>query len=389
MGQDGARVVTVNSVGREIREVLRRDEPGEGKRVQLTIDADVQRAAEEGFRIAGYNGSAVMLDPRNGEILALASVPAFDPNDFASGIAAQDLGPADDRPAEAAAEPRHAGPLRAGVGVQDCGRGRRSRRRADHAGDATSSAAAARPSTAASSSATSAARTTASRCAVRSRSRATSTSTRSATCSASIACTSGRRRSASARCRASTCRSEIQGIMPSTAWKRQKYNEKWYAGETISVSIGQGQVSVTPISLAVMAMTVANGGTRHQPHLVRAIDDGNGGGWKPFPAPKPRSVAQHEAVDDRRRARRSLDGGERRRHRAAAPWSKAATSPARPARRRSSRTRASCAPARPAATCATTASSSSSPRRRTPRSPAWSSPSTPSTARAPPRSRST
>ena len=85
--------------------------------------------------------------------------------------------------------------------------------------------------------------------------------------------------------------SEIQGIMPSTAWKRQKYNEKWYAGETISVSIGQGQVSVTPISLAVMAMTVANGGTRHQPHLVRAIDDGNGGGWKPYPAPKPRSVA--------------------------------------------------------------------------------------------------
>ena len=72
--------------------MLRRDEPGEGKRVQLTIDADVQRAAEEGFRIAGYNGSAVMLDPRNGEILALASVPAFDPNDFASGIAARTWG---------------------------------------------------------------------------------------------------------------------------------------------------------------------------------------------------------------------------------------------------------------------------------------------------------
>ena len=83
--------------------------------------------------------------------------------------------------------------------------------------------------------------------------------------------------------------SEIQGIMPSTQWKRQKYNEKWYAGETISVAIGQGQVSVTPISLAVMAMTVANGGTRHQPHLVRAVDDGNGKGWEAYPAPKPRS----------------------------------------------------------------------------------------------------
>ena len=39
---------------------------------------------------------------------------------------------------------------------------------------------------------------------------------------------------------------EIEGLVPSTEWKRQRYNEKWYAGETISVSIGQGQVSITP-----------------------------------------------------------------------------------------------------------------------------------------------
>jgi penicillin-binding protein 2 len=78
--------------------------------------------------------------------------------------------------------------------------------------------------------------------------------------------------------------------MPSTEWKRAKTGEKWYAGETISVSIGQGQVSVTPISLAVMAMTIANGGTRYTPHLVRATDDGSGEGWKPVPPPAPRSV---------------------------------------------------------------------------------------------------
>ena len=71
MGQDGARVVTVNSVGREIGDARRGRAGRRASRVQLTIDADVQRAAEEGFRIAGYNGSAVMLDPRNGEILAL------------------------------------------------------------------------------------------------------------------------------------------------------------------------------------------------------------------------------------------------------------------------------------------------------------------------------
>jgi penicillin-binding protein 2 len=76
---------------------------------------------------------------------------------------------------------------------------------------------------------------------------------------------------------------ETQGIMPSTAWKKQRTGEKWYAGETISVSIGQGQVSVTPVSLAVMMASVANGGTRVVPHLVRAVD--NGKGWEQLPAP--------------------------------------------------------------------------------------------------------
>jgi penicillin-binding protein 2 len=78
---------------------------------------------------------------------------------------------------------------------------------------------------------------------------------------------------------------EIEGIIPSTAWKRQRYHEKWYAGETISVAIGQGQVSVTPISLAVMMSVVANGGTRYIPHLIRAYDNGNG--WKRVQPPPP------------------------------------------------------------------------------------------------------
>ena len=71
---------------------------------------------------------------------------------------------------------------------------------------------------------------------------------------------------------------EQESLVPSTEWKRQRTGEQWYPGETISVSIGQGQVSVTPASLAVMIATVANGGTRVTPHVVRAVDEG--GGWK-------------------------------------------------------------------------------------------------------------
>ena len=62
MGDDGAKRVVVNSVGREIR-TLEEDEPTEGKRLQLTIDYDVQKAIEDGFDRVGFNGAAVVLDP--------------------------------------------------------------------------------------------------------------------------------------------------------------------------------------------------------------------------------------------------------------------------------------------------------------------------------------
>jgi penicillin-binding protein 2 len=68
--------------------------------------------------------------------------------------------------------------------------------------------------------------------------------------------------------------------------------EKWYPGETISVAIGQGQVNVTPLSLAVMMMTVANGGTRYTPHLVKAVDEGGGKGWEPVTPPPPKSTVK-------------------------------------------------------------------------------------------------
>jgi penicillin-binding protein 2 len=290
MGQDGARVVTVNSVGREVRE-LRRDEPGEGRRVQLTIDADVQRAAEEGFRIAGYNGSAVMLDPRNGEILALSSVPAFDPNDFASGIAAKTwaqlmtdpLKPLQNRALQGRYAPGSVFKIAVAVaGLEEglitpessffCGGGATFYGRffKCHTGGPHHSI---------------------------SLRRAIEKSCNVYFYSVgNLLGVDRMHKWASAlglgELSGIDLPSEIQGIMPSTEWKRRKYNEKWYAGETISVSIGQGQVTVTPISLAVMAMTVANGGIRHQPHLIRAVDAGTGKGWEPYPAPKPRSSVQ-------------------------------------------------------------------------------------------------
>ncbi|MGH9371651.1 MAG: penicillin-binding transpeptidase domain-containing protein, partial [Vicinamibacterales bacterium] len=92
MGTDGDKYVVVNSLGREIK-LVDEEPPTEGRRVQLTIDGDLQKAAEDGFRHFGqvqsgheYNGAAVVLDPNSGEVLSLVSLPAYDPNKFAVGL---------------------------------------------------------------------------------------------------------------------------------------------------------------------------------------------------------------------------------------------------------------------------------------------------------------
>jgi penicillin-binding protein 2 len=66
---------------------------------------------------------------------------------------------------------------------------------------------------------------------------------------------------------------ELPGLQPSTDWKWQRFKQKWYAGDTISVGIGQGYWLATPMQLAVATATLANGGTPVHPRLVRAVQD--------------------------------------------------------------------------------------------------------------------
>jgi penicillin-binding protein 2 len=61
---------------------------------------------------------------------------------------------------------------------------------------------------------------------------------------------------------------EVSGLMPSEQWKIRNFKQKWYAGETISVGIGQGAVATTPIQLARAIGAVANGGVLVRPHLA-------------------------------------------------------------------------------------------------------------------------
>ena len=283
MGQDGARRVVVNSVGREIR-TLDEEPPMEGRRVQLTLDASMQRAAEEGFKVTGYWGSAVVLDPRSGDVLTLVSLPAYDPNAFASGIdraAWQALNTDELRPLQNRAIQGRYSPgstfkvviatagLEEGVITPDtkifCAGGANFYGRffqcLGHHGWMD----------------------------VR---HALEKSCNVFFYTVGNQLGVDRIHDWSQKLGLATksgvdLPNEVESIIPSTAWKQQRTGERWYPGETISVAIGQGQVSVTPMSMAVMMASVAQG-ARVVPRLVRATS--NGSAWEPVVAARPASA---------------------------------------------------------------------------------------------------
>jgi len=83
---------------------------------------------------------------------------------------------------------------------------------------------------------------------------------------------------------------ESKGVLPSQEWKRKRFKkpeqQKWYAGETISIGIGQGYNAYTPLQLAQATATLANNGVMYRPHLVKYIEDVRTG-ERTFIEPKP------------------------------------------------------------------------------------------------------
>ena len=290
MGRDGARRVVVDSIGREI-DTIGEVAANEGRQLQLTLDYDLQQAAEDAFAVAGFHGAAVALDPRAGEILALVSLPAYDPNAFALGIDQDtwnalnqdELRPLTNRALQGTYPPGSTFKIAMVVAALEEGivtpnfrvscrgggtfYGRFSECHTTHG----------------------------------------SVDMREAleqSCNTYFY-TLGEMLEIDQIHKWATALGlgelsgldlphEVQGLMPSTAWKRAARGEPWYPGETISVAIGQGAVSVTPISMAVMMATVANGGTRVTPHLLKAVNDGMG--WTPWQPPGPQSEVSLSAT---------------------------------------------------------------------------------------------
>src|SRR3989441_1685818 len=285
MGQDGAKRVVVNSVGREIR-TLEEDQPTEGKRLQLTIDIDVQKAIEDGFDSLDFNGAAVVLDPTNGDVLGFTSRPAYDPNAFAAGIdrvtwaslTSDEDRPLNDRAIQGRYSPGSTFKMAVATAALQEG-GITPDFKVHCVGSATFYG---RPF----------------KC-WKKGGHGTMDLRHAIEQSCNVYFyTIGNMTGIDKIHKWATLLglgeksgidlpNEVQGLVPSPEWKQQYRKEKWYAGETVSVSIGQGAVSVTPVSMAGYAATLANGGHRGPPPTPQT--GGDGGGGEPAPPPAPRS----------------------------------------------------------------------------------------------------
>ncbi len=69
---------------------------------------------------------------------------------------------------------------------------------------------------------------------------------------------------------------EKPGLIPTSEWKKRRFGEPWYSGETLSVAIGQGYVLTTPLQMASVVATIANGGIRYRPQYIRHIESPSG-----------------------------------------------------------------------------------------------------------------
>ncbi len=264
-GKNGRLRVEVDAYGRPGR-VLAREPAQPGQSLVLNLDAGLQAVAEEA--LGAHTGAVVALDPRNGEVLVLASHPAFDPNQFSGGISAAnwrrltgDRGlPLINRAAEGAYEPGSV--FKIFTGIAALSEGVATRTSVIHCPGSLRLGAWVFHDLKAHGS-VNFVRGTAVSCNVMfwtlGRALGDARLHRYAT-AVGLGQTTG-----------IDLPSESPGIMPSAEWKARVRKEPWYAGETLNVAIGQGYVQTTPLQIARAAGALGTGGTLVRPRLGRRV----------------------------------------------------------------------------------------------------------------------
>lgn len=279
-GEDGYRLIEVNVRGRELRQ-LTTQKPSPGQRLTLTLDAKVQQAGEKAF--GDQAGAAVALDVRNGDVLAFINRPAFDPAQFARGINGSEWRALTE-------DPRHPMQNRVLRGQYPPGSTFKIAvaLAALEAGIAT-------PDTSVSCSGGITLGSHEFRCWNKGGHGAVSLHRAlKESCDVyfyRIGMQLGIDRIAAMCHRMGLGQpvgfptgSERSGLIPDREWKRKRFGTDWYNGETVICSIGQGYVLATPLQLATMMATVANGGTVWKPQVVKRVESLQGDQvWTPEP----------------------------------------------------------------------------------------------------------
>jgi len=271
-GEAGGQQVEVDALGRRVR-VLEEEHDKPGGTLTLTLDRDLQETAERALGEA--DGALVALDPRNGEILAMVSHPAYDPNVFARGVRREEWRalvqdrkrPLNNRAVQGQFPPGSTfkvavatGALEEGVvtpftsvscsgGIPYGNHFFRCWRKGGHGTMNIHSAVV-------------------------------------QSCDVFFYQIGQRlgvdgiaeyaRRLGLGLPTGIALEHEKGGTIPDTRWKRRRFNQPWFGGETLSVAIGQGYVTATPLQMANLAATLANGGTRYRPRYVKRVEAPDG-----------------------------------------------------------------------------------------------------------------
>jgi penicillin-binding protein 2 len=271
-GRRGGRQVEVDVNGRVIK-VLKTVDPIPGNDLQLTLDLPLQQLAEE--LLHDQDGAVVALDPANGDVLAMVSSPGFDQNDFIGGISSDkwralmdDPGrPMSNKAIQGEYPPASAYKTLTAIAaleekVVDSGtttfcpgfymfRGRKYHCWSKHG-----------------------------------HGRLSVVDALAQSCDVYFYL-AGEKAGVDVLAQyANGCGlghptginldHERPGLIPTESWKRQRFNERWHPGETLSISIGQGFNLVTPLQMAVFTAAIGNGGTLYRPRLVKTIEDADG-----------------------------------------------------------------------------------------------------------------
>ena len=271
-GKRGEQQIEVNALG-QLTRVLKTEKAIPGKNIYLTLDIRLQRKAEA--LLSGKVGTAVAMDPSNGHILAMASSPAFDPNAFVEGMTYEswnDLASNEFRPMENKAVQGQYPPgstykiVTALAGLEEGVITEHTRFFCPgyyRYGDRTF------------------------RCWKRGgHGFMNITDALAQSCDVFFYQVGEKLGVDRLAIYAKACGlglptgvdldKEAKGLVPTSGWKLIRMGVPWQGGETLSVAIGQGFDLVTPIQMLSLISTVANGGTRYKPLVVRRIESSDG-----------------------------------------------------------------------------------------------------------------